>query len=46
MEEYFGKNFAKRCYKKTPEESYRKLLRQLRKINPDARKEDLIRFLG
>lgn len=45
-EEYFGKNFAKRCYKKTPEESYRKLLRQLRKINPDARKEDLIRFLG
>ena len=45
-EEFFGKTFSKRCYARTPEESYKRLLRQLKKINPEASKADLIKFLG
>ena len=45
-EEFFGKSFSKHCYARTPEESYKRLLRQLKKINPEASKADLIKFLG
>lgn len=44
-EEFYGKSFAKNCYRRSPEESYQRLLRQLKKINPEASKDDLIRFL-
>ena len=44
-EEFFGKKFADRCYKRTPEESYERLYRQIRKLTKV--KEDQIRkFLG
>ncbi|MBO7698708.1 MAG: hypothetical protein J6S38_06725, partial [Erysipelotrichaceae bacterium] len=45
-EEFYGKKFAERCYRRTPEESYERLLRQLKKINPEASRNDLKRFLG
>lgn len=45
-EEYYGKTFAKRCYKRSPEESYKKLFRLIKKINPDATKEEIKKFLG
>lgn len=45
-EEYYGKTFAKRCYKRSPEESYKKLFRLIKKINPDASKEEIKKFLG
>lgn len=46
VEEYYGKKFAEKCYKRTPEESYKRLLRQLKKINPEADRNDLIHLLG
>ena len=45
-EEYYGKSFADKCYRRTPEESYERLLRQLKKINPEASRNDLKKFLG
>lgn len=44
-EEWFGKNFAKHCYKRTPEESYQRLYRQIKKL---TRADDLLirKFLG
>lgn len=44
-EEFFGKTFSKKCYKRTPEESYKKLFKQIKKINPEASKEQIIKFL-
>ncbi len=45
-EEFFGKGFAKKCYQRTPEESYKRLFRQLKKINPEAGDEQIKKFLG
>ena len=44
-EEYFGKTFSKRCYKRTPEESYRRLFRQIRKIS-GGNEDEVRKFLG
>lgn len=44
-EEYYGKSFAKHCYKRTPEESYKRIYRQIKKLNPEACDEDIRRFL-
>ena len=44
-EEFFGKTFAKRCYKRTPEESYKRLYRQIRKLT-DADDYQIRKFLG
>ena len=44
-EVYYGKTFTKRCYKRTPEESYRRLFRHMRKILPDVSKQEIERFL-
>ncbi len=35
-EKFFGKNFRENVYKKTPEESYERVLKQFKKILPDA----------
>ena len=35
-EEFFGKTFTKRCYKRSPEESYKRLFRHLKKLNHEA----------
>ncbi len=44
-EEYYGKTFADKCYKRTPEESYERLFRQIKKLT--GADEFLIRrFLG
>lgn len=45
-EEYYGKSFSKKCYKRTPEESYKRLFKLIKKINPDATKEEIEKFLG
>ncbi|MBQ1787723.1 MAG: hypothetical protein II004_02210 [Erysipelotrichaceae bacterium] len=45
-EEFFGKGFAKKCYKRSPEESYRRLFRQIKKLNPDADELQIRKFLG
>ena len=44
-EEFFGKKFAERCYKRTPEESYERLYRQIRKLTK-AKEDQIRRFLG
>jgi hypothetical protein len=35
-EEFFGKTFARRCYKRSPEESYKRLFKHLKKLNHEA----------
>ena len=45
-EYYYGKNFSKNCYKRSPQESYKRLYKQIQKNNPKAGKEDIIKFLG
>ncbi len=44
-EEFFGKKFADRCYKRTPEESYERLYRQIRKLTK-AKEDQIRKFLG
>lgn len=44
-ENYYGKGFSKKCYKRSPEESYKRIYKQIKKINPDASKEDIEKFL-
>jgi hypothetical protein len=44
-EEFYGKYFTSRVYKRTPEESFRKILKHMKKILPDVPEEQLIRFL-
>ena len=44
-EEWFGKNFAKHCYKRTPEESYERLFKQIRKLT-GADEYQIKKFLG
>lgn len=45
-EEYYGKSFAKKCYKRSPEESYKRLYKLIKKINPEASKEEIEKFIG
>ena len=45
-EEFYGKKFADKCYKRTPEESYKRLFRQIKKLNPDADELQIEKFLG
>jgi hypothetical protein len=42
---HFGKKFADRCYKRTPEESYERLYRQIRKLTK-AKEDQIRKFLG
>ena len=44
-EEFYGKNFAEHCYKRTPEESYERLFKQIKKL---TKADDFLieRFLG
>ena len=44
-EEFYGKYFTSRVYKRTPEESFRKILKHMKKILPDVPEDQLIRFL-
>jgi len=45
-EEFYGKRFSNRVYKRTPEESYKRIIRHLKKILPDTDEEEIKRFLG
>ena len=45
-EEFFGKTFSRNVYKRTPEQSYQRLLRHMKKILPDADEDQIRRFLG
>ena len=45
-ENYYGEKYVDKAYKRSPEESYKRLLKQLKKINPEASEDELIRFLG
>ena len=45
-ESYFGKRFSSRVYKRTPEESYKRLLAKLKKLVPDADDAALKKFLA
>ncbi len=45
-EEFYGKRFSNRVYKRTPEESYKRILRHFKKILPDADEDEIKRFLG
>ncbi len=45
-EAFYGETFSEHCYQRSPEESYQRLLKQLKKLNPNADEEKLIRFLG
>ena len=44
-EQNYGKSFGKNCYKRSPEQSYKRLFKQIKKINPDASDEDIEKFL-
>ncbi len=44
-EVFFGKTFAKKAYGKEPAESYRKILKHLKKILPYAEEEQIVRLL-
>ena len=44
-EVFFGKTFAKKAYGKDPAESYRKILKHLKKILPYAEEEQIVRLL-
>ena len=41
-----GKKFSNAVYKRTPEESYARVLKQLKKILPDAGESEIERILG
>ena len=44
-EEFYGKTFARNVYKRTPEQSYARILRHLKKVLPGVPEDDLKRFL-
>ena len=44
-EKFYGKKFTDKVYKRTPEESYKKVLRQFKKILPDVEDEWIERIL-
>ena len=45
-EYFYGKSFAKKCYKRTVEQSYKRLFKQIKKLNPDADELQIKKFLG
>ena len=44
-ERFFGKKFRETVYKRTPEESYERVVKQLRKVLPGASKEQIEKIL-
>ena len=44
-ERFFGKKFREKVYKRTPEESYERVVKQLRKVLPGATKEQIEKIL-
>ena len=44
-ERFFGKKFRETVYKRTPEESYERVVKQLRKVLPGATKEQIEKIL-
>jgi hypothetical protein len=44
-EEFYGKQFTKRVYKRTPEQSYQRILKHMKSILPEADEEQIIKFL-
>jgi len=44
-EKFMGKKFTNTVYKRSPEESYARVVRQLKKILPDAEKQQIERIL-
>lgn len=45
-EKFMGKKFSNAVYKRTPEESYARVLKHLKKILPDAGESEIERILG
>ena len=45
-ESFFGKSFENKVYRRTPEESYRRIVRHLKKIVPEASEEQIAYFLS
>ena len=45
-ESFYGKTFADKVYRRTPEESYRRIFRHLKKILPEADEEDISKLIG
>ena len=45
-EKFIGKKFSNAVYKRTPEESYARVLKHLKKILPDAGESEIERILG
>ena len=44
-EKFFGKKFVNAVYKRTPEESYKRIIKQFQKILPDADRKEIERIL-
>lgn len=44
-EEFFGKTFEKNVYKRSPEDSYKRLFKHMRTILPEASDEEIHKFL-
>lgn len=45
-ESFYGKTFANNVYKRTPEESYKRILRHMKKILPEADEADIRKLIG
>lgn len=45
-ERFFGETFTKKVYEKSPEESYRKIMKHLKALLPHAEEEEIRRILG
>ena len=45
-EEFYGKSWAKKVYKRTPEESFERIRKHLKKVLPYADEEEIIRLIG
>ena len=45
-EEFYGKSWAKKVYKRTPEESFERIWKHLKKVLPYADEEEIIRLIG
>lgn len=45
-EEFYGKRWLSKVYKRTPEESYRRIFRHLKKVLPDSDEEEIRKLIG
>ena len=45
-EEFYGKKWIDRVYKRTPQESYRRIQRHLKKVLPGVPEEQIVRLIG